>query len=136
MGMMFFLMIRRPPRATRTDTLFPYTTRFRSQDTARPRAPLRIHTPGTVTAPPTRMQVMVKRPLIRTLVTPCPPPRSRLRPPPPATRSTDMLGRLIEWSVRNVFLVLVMDLAIVAGGIYALVKIGRASLRERGCQYV
>src|SRR3546814_7305607 len=26
----FFLMIRRPPRSTRTDTLFPYTTRFRS----------------------------------------------------------------------------------------------------------
>src|SRR3546814_15693111 len=30
----FFLMIRRPPRSTRTDTLFPYTTLFRS-----PRAP-------------------------------------------------------------------------------------------------
>src|SRR3546814_18278791 len=27
----FFLMIRRPPRSTRTDTLFPYTTRFRSR---------------------------------------------------------------------------------------------------------
>src|SRR3546814_20327721 len=27
---MFFLMIRRPPRSTRTDTLFPYTTLFRS----------------------------------------------------------------------------------------------------------
>src|SRR3546814_1739665 len=27
----FFLMIRRPPRSTRTDTLFPYTTLFRSQ---------------------------------------------------------------------------------------------------------
>src|SRR3546814_3618559 len=26
----FFLMIRRPPRSTRTDTLFPYTTRFRA----------------------------------------------------------------------------------------------------------
>src|SRR3546814_14091555 len=26
----FFLIIRRPPRATRTDTLFPYTTLFRS----------------------------------------------------------------------------------------------------------
>src|SRR3546814_11014154 len=26
-----FLMIRRPPRSTRTDTLFPYTTLFRSQ---------------------------------------------------------------------------------------------------------
>src|SRR3546814_19851884 len=26
-----FLMIRRPPRSTRTDTLFPYTTLFRSR---------------------------------------------------------------------------------------------------------
>src|SRR3546814_20072842 len=33
---LFFLMIRRPPRSTRTDTLFPYTTLFRS-----PRQPLR-----------------------------------------------------------------------------------------------
>src|SRR3546814_6741242 len=31
----FFLMIRRPPRSTRTDTLFPDTTLFRS---ARPRS--------------------------------------------------------------------------------------------------
>src|SRR3546814_11677463 len=29
--MFFFLMIRRPPRSTRTDTLFPYTTLFRSK---------------------------------------------------------------------------------------------------------
>src|SRR3546814_17987552 len=28
--MIVFLMIRRPPRSTRTDTLFPYTTLFRS----------------------------------------------------------------------------------------------------------
>src|SRR3546814_12571156 len=28
--MFFFLMIRRPPRSTRTDTRFPYTTRVRS----------------------------------------------------------------------------------------------------------
>src|SRR3546814_6180614 len=28
--MFFFLMKRRPPRSTRTDTLFPYTTLFRS----------------------------------------------------------------------------------------------------------
>src|SRR3546814_13285067 len=27
---LFFLMILRPPRSTRTDTLFPYTTLFRS----------------------------------------------------------------------------------------------------------
>src|SRR3546814_16679194 len=33
-------MIRRPPRSTRTDTLFPYTTLFRS-DHPRPRGPRR-----------------------------------------------------------------------------------------------
>src|SRR3546814_17280698 len=31
-----FLMIRRPPRSTRTATLFPYTTLFRSQIGAHP----------------------------------------------------------------------------------------------------
>src|SRR3546814_10192773 len=31
---LFFLMIRRPPRSTRTDTLFPYTTLFRSNGPA------------------------------------------------------------------------------------------------------
>src|SRR3546814_3690272 len=34
----FFLMIRRPPRSTRTDTLFPYTTLFRTA----PHSPRRI----------------------------------------------------------------------------------------------
>src|SRR3546814_15532217 len=29
-NVVFFLMIRRPPRSTRTDTLFPYTPLFRS----------------------------------------------------------------------------------------------------------
>src|SRR3546814_6647519 len=33
----FFLMIRRPPSSTRTDTLFPYTTLFRSGDGGGPR---------------------------------------------------------------------------------------------------
>src|SRR3546814_11942767 len=32
----FFLMIRRPPRSTRTDTLFPYTTLFRSPPSINP----------------------------------------------------------------------------------------------------
>src|SRR3546814_15630947 len=35
----FFLMIRRPPRSTRTDTLFPYTTLFRSAGIRRYCAP-------------------------------------------------------------------------------------------------
>src|SRR3546814_12769448 len=34
----FFLMIRRPPRSTRTDTLFPYTTLFRSRHGSNRRA--------------------------------------------------------------------------------------------------
>src|SRR3546814_6437303 len=33
-----FLMIRRPPRSTRTDALFPYTTLFRSQRIGRHRS--------------------------------------------------------------------------------------------------
>src|SRR3546814_3429377 len=50
----FFLMIRRPPRSTRTDTLFPYTTLFRSRRGRRlypcPLCPARLlrraHRPG------------------------------------------------------------------------------------------
>src|SRR3546814_11918594 len=35
----FLLMIRRPPRSTRTDTLFPYTTLFRSSKWPAPAPP-------------------------------------------------------------------------------------------------
>src|SRR3546814_14033697 len=37
----FFLMIRRPPRSTRTDTLFPYTTLFQSLEGLA--TPTRLH---------------------------------------------------------------------------------------------
>src|SRR3546814_12755628 len=40
-----FLMIRRPPRSTRTDTLFPYTTRFRSSEDAAQVAAVRAVVP-------------------------------------------------------------------------------------------
>src|SRR3546814_3542294 len=40
--MFFFLMIRRPPRSTRTDTLFPYTTLFRSERQAAGYAAIRV----------------------------------------------------------------------------------------------
>src|SRR3546814_15772928 len=39
MLLFFFLMIRRPPRSTRTDTLFPYTTLFRSPVAAHAQVP-------------------------------------------------------------------------------------------------
>src|SRR3546814_20728164 len=35
-------MIRRPPRSTRTDTLFPYTTLFRSRGAAEPHEAVEI----------------------------------------------------------------------------------------------
>src|SRR3546814_20454974 len=38
----FFLMIRRPPRSTRTDTLFPDTTLFRSRWRRGRRGPARL----------------------------------------------------------------------------------------------
>src|SRR3546814_7148556 len=44
-------MIRRPPRSTRTDTLFPYTTLFRSPVATRSRAPAK-----TSKAPATRFR--------------------------------------------------------------------------------
>src|SRR3546814_14042859 len=37
MSCFFFLRIRRPPRSTRTDTLFPHTTLFRSENFRRAR---------------------------------------------------------------------------------------------------
>src|SRR3546814_14977806 len=46
----FFLMIRRPPRSTRTDTLFPYTTLFRS--TGRRNPALRAAAPARARSHP------------------------------------------------------------------------------------
>src|SRR3546814_4092752 len=47
---LFCLMIRRPPRATRTDTLFPYTTLFRSSTLISCRSPPAGYTVGTATS--------------------------------------------------------------------------------------
>src|SRR3546814_2681243 len=57
----FFLMIRRPPRSTRTDTLFPYTTLFRSDAVAAPAARFR----DRHAAPDARGAVEVEEPLRR-----------------------------------------------------------------------
>src|SRR3546814_20997139 len=46
----FFLMLRRPPRSTRTDTLFPYTTLFRSPQTVVPCSRIRLRCSACFTA--------------------------------------------------------------------------------------
>src|SRR3546814_2090927 len=74
-------MIRRPPRSTRTDTLFPYTTLFRSWLTLSP-----IRTPF---APP--------RPSLRVRVAIAPPSRlnaSRARLTRPLARSEEHTSEL------------------------------------------
>src|SRR3546814_20654988 len=44
----FFLMIRRPPRTTRTDTRFPYTTLFRSPILEQPMAEQDTRNPAEI----------------------------------------------------------------------------------------
>src|SRR3546814_6828132 len=79
----FFLMIRRPPRSTRTDTLFPYTTLFRSAEVdallaAAPHDPYFLELKGQVllesgkpadAIPPLREAVqLTNQPLVATLL--------------------------------------------------------------------
>src|SRR3546814_16197053 len=59
-------MIRRPPRSTRTDTLFPYTTLFRSRRDADPASPFHALIRRTTTSKdPSR--VITDAALVRTL---------------------------------------------------------------------
>src|SRR3546814_12119723 len=48
--LLFFLMRRRPPRLTRTDTLFPYTTLFRSSSRHAPQCSQRSRAARSVVA--------------------------------------------------------------------------------------
>src|SRR3546814_6383757 len=58
----FFLMIRRPPRSTRTDTLFPYTTLFRSPGLFLRAQPLRLGGMDTRTGRQRRARALDERP--------------------------------------------------------------------------
>src|SRR3546814_19422440 len=51
------LMIRRPPRSTRTVTLFPYTTLFRSRSPARQRCQPQVCRPEVCPSPSCAMPV-------------------------------------------------------------------------------
>src|SRR3546814_1772118 len=53
-----FLMIRRPPRSTRTDTLFPYTTLFRSE-----RFSIMLERLRSISASPSSAAAVIRAPL-------------------------------------------------------------------------
>src|SRR3546814_20484885 len=115
-------MIRRPPRSTRTDTLFPYTTLFRSPhqpgNRRRPRctcvAPQRAPTSGAVLG--VDLDVVIAE-------IAGPQPRLR-RTAPERDRNRELWSGDNRRAVR--LLVIGMRLA----------KIGRASWREGVCKYV
>src|SRR3546814_12021320 len=107
---LFFLMIRRPPRSTRTDTLFPYTTLFRSTGTAFGYQPATVSTsdaqssrlspvatsisPTTVSASRTPAKSSLASSRQRRSVTSTPPRSSdRGSPVPPTTTVQHMLPR-------------------------------------------
>src|SRR3546814_9003468 len=52
LNLFFFLMIRRPPRSTRTDTFFPYTTLFRSNSCSLASSPVRWSDQDRLVQPP------------------------------------------------------------------------------------
>src|SRR3546814_5103355 len=83
-------MIRRPPRSTRTDTLFPYTTLFRSASGGQGAVSARF---GGVAAG---------------------------RESAHAGCTLSVVARLIEWSFRNRGLVLLASLLLILGGVQAL----------------
>src|SRR3546814_15907548 len=97
--MIFSLMIRRPPRSTRTDKLLPYTTLFRSRDKQ-------------------RVQPFFGEPSLQQ-------PRPQRHEPPAIEGDLRDIVTLVE-RVEPVRHELVFDRS----------QIGRASCRERVCQYV
>src|SRR3546814_13394239 len=115
-------MIRRPPRSTRTDTLFPYTTLFRS---------LSLRTqPDNFAIKQRRIHINVRS-------------GSNdfgkfLRPVEPRARiGTNLIGALSQQATIAVIFQFVEPLVSSGDMIDKRGKqIGRASCRERVCQYV
>src|SRR3546814_13974027 len=109
----FFLMIRRPPRSTRTDTLFPYTTLFRSLRIAKRRLDA-----GVTSALDFRQA--------ESLLT---------------QAETELAGLHLAKAQNDNFLAVLTGGPLPAGlsapmPLADQKKIGRASWRERVCQYV
>src|SRR3546814_17784789 len=107
-----YLMIRRPPRSTRTDTLFPYTTLVRSRAGARDDGALR----GFGRRGEDRAMTAAKERIIKGHVGIGP------KVTGPALVAADNFSARYDLDRIN--------------GVFSRPEIGRASCRERVCQYV
>src|SRR3546814_14558609 len=117
-------MIRRPPRSTRTDTLFPYTTLFRAvQDRYRQGSAKRTWRRHEIVHIQRRDTILMKMIMkaVRWLQRLFRPWQSwRQRPPPKANRDTAWLMLNQQW------------LSLLPSPM-TLIPIGRTALRERVC---
>src|SRR3546814_19466034 len=113
-------MIRRPPRSTRTDTLFPYTTLFRSWLSAGLASGV-----GELADPCTTITRPAGVGLVLTLTA-----KSALAP---AARDAAVQVNVAE---RGPPLYCLLHCQPAGACNEAVVEIGRASCRERVCQYV
>src|SRR3546814_13551038 len=123
-------MIRRPPRSTRTATLFPYTTRFRSiaatqvlsEDGYGRATTARVAERAGVSVGSLYQYFPNKEALVGTLV----------------ERHADEIVTIMHRALRDSAHRTLADgiRAVIRAGAEAHRKIGRASCRERVCQYV
>src|SRR3546814_19063887 len=114
----FFLMIRRPPIATRTDTLFPYTTLFRSW----------IHTLLWFFREYKERQQRKGQPHVKL---------DGLPPVPAGLEGKHFQRFSRTWRIAHIlFAVSLMILTLTGIPLFYPEEIGRASCRERVCQYV
>src|SRR3546814_14780149 len=126
-------MIRRPPRSTRTDTLFPYTTLFRSEIYRQ--GGFRLEGPKLTAADLARLRLEAAAHILR--IWGAGPQASR------ATLALPSSKALLRWrrgqaaipagTAERIGIVLALFDRLVTEGDF---QIGRASCRERVCQFV
>src|SRR3546814_19117508 len=116
-------MIRRPPRSTRTDTLFPYTTLFRS-------ASLKAKKPeGEWPSGFLMLRLHLRRSDRQALAT-------QPDPLPGPHQHQNQQGGYITPELRRAGRIRYFYFGHVPALLPSRAKIGRASWRERVCQYV
>src|SRR3546814_16627364 len=126
-------MIRRPPRSTRTDTLFPYTTLFRSFNDARRFGMMDLIEPDAI-AGHKLLAGLGPEPLDDAFT-------AAVLAAALSAKKTPMKAALLDQTVVAGLGNIYVCEALFRAGIdprklAGSVKIGRASCRERGCQYV